>query len=269
MEQAGKLRTGYRAAKAGRIAMAALAVVLAAGCNSTRQQTGTNSTAAARAFVQPGSAEAMREVSAWASAYQRSPDDRQVIIGYANALRRNGQIEQSMAVLRNAIIKHGSDRDIASAYGKILAMNGNLQEALNVLQNAQTPATPDWRLLSAEGAVHDQMGNPQRARALYNQALKIVPEEPTVLNNLGLSFLLAGQAPDAEYYLRRAAASPRADSRIRQNLALALGLQGKFAEAQQVALNELDPQQAEANIAYLRAILAAQSPRQGKPQRQG
>ena len=268
MEQAGKLRTGYRAAKAGRIAMAALAVVLTAGCNSTRQQTSTNSSATA-AYVQPGSAEAMREVSAWSSAYQRNPDDRQVIIGFANALRRNGQNEQAMAVLRTAIIKHGSDREIASAYGKILAMNGNLQEALNVLQNAQTPATPDWRLLSAEGAVHDQMGNPQRARALYNQALKIVPEEPTVLNNLGLSFLLAGQAPDAEYYLRRAAASPRADSRIRQNLALALGLQGKFAEAQQVALNELDPQQAEANIAYLRAVLAAQNPRQGKPQRQG
>ncbi len=268
MEQAGKLRTRHRAAKACRIAMTALAVILAAGCNSTRQQTSTNSSATA-AYVQPGSAEAMREVSAWSSAYQRSPDDRQVIIGFANALRRNGQSEQAMAVLRAAIIKHGSDRDIASAYGKILAINGNLQEALNVLQNAQTPANPDWRLLSAEGAVHDQMGNPQRARALYNQALKIVPEEPTVLNNLGLSFLLAGQAPDAEYYLRRAAASPRADSRIRQNLALALGLQGKFAEAQQVALNELDPQQAEANMAYLRAVLAAQKTRQVSPQRQG
>ncbi len=63
---------------------------------------------------------------------------------------------------------------------------------------------------------------------------------------------------NAESALRRAAASPRADSRIRQNLALALGLEGKFAEAEQVARAELSPDQAEANVAYLKSMLAQQ-----------
>ncbi|MFC6490726.1 pilus assembly protein TadD, partial [Nitratireductor sp. GCM10026969] len=52
------------------------------------------------------------------------------------------------------------------------------------------------------------------------------------------------------------AAAPGADSRVRQNLALAVGLQGRFAEAEQIAAQELPPEQARANIAYLRAILA-------------
>ncbi|MFX8883391.1 hypothetical protein ABTM86_19475, partial [Acinetobacter baumannii] len=59
--------------------------------------------------------------------------------------------------------------------------------------------------------------------------------------------------------LRKAAASPRADSRVRQNLALALGLQGKFTEAEQVARAELSQEQADANVAYLRAMISQQN----------
>jgi Flp pilus assembly protein TadD len=67
--------------------------------------------------------------------------------------------------------------------------------------------------------------------------------------------LLSNELPDAEYNLRRAATLPGADSRVRQNLALVLGIQGKYDEAIQVARAELDPRQAEANIAYLRSMM--------------
>ena len=42
-------------------------------------------------------------------------------------------------------------------------------------------------------------------------------------------------------------------------LALVVGLQGRFAEADQIARRELSPQQAEANVAYLRGMLAQQN----------
>ncbi|NBN64655.1 tetratricopeptide repeat protein [Pannonibacter tanglangensis] len=239
------------------LAAVAVAVTLAGGCaKSPRGTTGTHAAPDVN-YVAPGSSQARAEVERWGSAYQSNPSDRDAAVGYANALRRNGQLEQATAVLRQFIIKNGNDREVSSAYGKLLAMNGNFPEALNVLQDAQNPAQPDWRLMSAEAAVHDQMGNHDRARQLYAQALKIAPDEPTILNNMGLSYLLSAQLPEAEYTLRRAAQSPRADSRLRQNLSLALALQGKFAEAEQVAMTELDPEQASANIAYVKAMLAA------------
>ena len=74
---------------------------------------------------------------------------------------------------------------------------------------------------------------------------------------VGLSYLLSNKLPDAEYTLRRAASLPGADSRVRQNLALVLGVQGKFDEAVEVATAELDPRQAQANIAYLRNMMQA------------
>jgi Flp pilus assembly protein TadD len=124
------------------------------------------------------------------------------------------------------------------------------------VRRAQTPDQPDWKLLSAEGAILDQLGHPDDARKLYEKALAIKPNDPTVLSNLGISYVLTNQLPEAEKVLRVAAAQPGADSRVRQNLALVVGLEGRFAEAEQIARAELSPQQAQANVDYLQAMLA-------------
>ena len=53
----------------------------------------------------------------------------------------------------------------------------------------------------------------------------------------------------------------------RQNLALAVGLQGRFDEAEAIAKAELSPQQAEANVAYLQSMLTRQAALPTKKQR--
>ncbi len=231
------------------------AVLLVTGCASKRTNTGTHGLTTGSINATPGSAAARQSVARWARAYQKDRKDKSAVLGYANALSANEQITQSMAVLRAGVIAHPRDRDIASAYGKILAVNGKFPEALSVLQRAQRADTPDWKLMSAEAAILDQMGQHANARKVYKEALKIAPNEPSLLNNLGLSQLLSDQLPDAEYTLRKAASLPGADSRVRQNLALVLGLQGKYDEAIAIAQNEIDPRQAKANIAYLRQMM--------------
>ena len=163
---------------------------------------------------------------------------------------------EAVAVLREAVLQNPDDRQYAAAYGKALAANGNFDQALNVIRRTQRPDRPDWKLYSAEGAILDQQGNPAEARAAYQKALQIAPGEASILNNLALSYLLAGDVANAEKTLRDAAARPGATSRIRQNLALVLGLQGKFKEADAIARQELDPAQAEANVAYLKSMLS-------------
>jgi Flp pilus assembly protein TadD len=56
-------------------------------------------------------------------------------------------------------------------------------------------------------------------------------------------------------------AQPAAASnpRIRQNLALVVGLQGRFDEAKKIASEDLPPDQVEANMAYLQQMLASQN----------
>lgn len=192
------------------------------------------------------------------AAYEKAPKDKAVGMSYAEILRMTGRHDQALAVMQQVAIDHPEDRDVLAAYGKAQAAAGDLGPALDTIRRAQTPARPDWRLLSAEGAILDQMERPQEARALYQKALQIEPGEPSVLSNIGMSHLLEGNLAEAETYMRKAVDQPNADSRVRQNLALVVGLQGRFDEAEKIAAGELPSDEAAANVAYLRSMLAQQ-----------
>ena len=73
-----------------------------------------------------------------------------------------------------------------------------------------------------------------------------------------MSFALEGNLKQAEASFRQADALPRSRSepRIRQNLALVVGLQGRFDEASKLASEDLPPEQVEANMAYLKKMLS-------------
>ncbi len=198
------------------------------------------------------------EIERLGEAYKNKPADAGVAIAYAQALRRNEQTAQAVAVLEQATIKNPSHRALAGEYGRALAETGRLQQALEVLGRAHTPDQPDWRVLNAQGAIHDQLGNYKAARRLYQAALKIAPEESAVLSNLGLSYILSKELKLAEATLRRAVQKPGAEKRARQNLALSLALQGKFEEAEKIAAGDLPAEEASANIAALRELIKEQ-----------
>ncbi|MEM8798243.1 MAG: tetratricopeptide repeat protein, partial [Pseudomonadota bacterium] len=115
---------------------------------------------------------------------------------------------------------------------------------------------PDWRLISAEGAVLDQIGQHDAAREKYQYALSLAPNEPAILSNIGMSHVLTGDLSTAEQALAKAGEHPRADSQVRQNLALVYGLQGRFDKAERIAKIDLSPDQVEQNMAYLRTLSA-------------
>jgi Flp pilus assembly protein TadD len=104
--------------------------------------------------------------------------------------------------------------------------------------------------------VLDQLERHDEARQYYSSALKIAPEEPSVLSNLGLSYVLSNDLPKAEETLRHAHGKAESDARIRTNLALAIGLQGRLTEAESLVKAGLPEDQATANVAYLRRLLS-------------
>jgi Flp pilus assembly protein TadD len=195
----------------------------------------------------------------WGERYRANPSDPEVAIRYAQALRAIGQRAQAAAVLDQAAVHNPQNRAVLGAYGRALADAGKLQQALDVLDRAHTQDDPDWRILSVKGAVLDQVGRHVDAQRHYASALRLKPDEPSVLSNLGLSYALSKNLPQAEATLRRAAVQPGAEPKVRQNLALVVGLQGRFQEAEQIASGDLSPTEAATNVAYLRQMLAQQN----------
>ena len=234
-------------------AMTALLAAGLGGCQTMSDVTGSLTSSSSKAEAAPQ--DPLRAAEVYGERYRANPKDAQAALAYGQALRTTGQRAQAVAVLEQATIAHPSNKELLAAYGRALADNGNSQAAFDVLSRAHTPANPDWRILSVQGTTLDKMGKHEEARRYYASALKIVPEEPSVLSNLGLSYMLTRELPQSEETLRRAYSNPRADGRVRQNLALVVGLQGRFAEAETIAKGDLPAEEAAANVAYLREML--------------
>jgi len=192
-----------------------------------------------------------RDVEALRDRYRANPKDPDLALNYAKALRAAGERSQAVAVLEQATIADPSNKALLAGYGRALMDNGNFQQAFDVLSRAHSPEDPDWRILSVQGAALDQLGRYEEARQYYASALRIAPDEPSVLSNLGLSYVL----------------SKDKDPRVRMNLAVVLGLEGRQAEAEAIAKADLPVEEANANVAELKRLLAHKEAARGSGDR--
>jgi Flp pilus assembly protein TadD len=232
--------------------------VLITGCqsNGLGDITGSIGNGGREATLPTAEPEMRSFAEEWGHKYDRDPTNKSVAMTYARALRALDEHAAAVAVLQRLAAKYPKDLDVLGAYGKVLADAGRLQEAAEVLQHAHTPERPNWSILSAQGSVADQLGDHVRAQEYYAAALKIVPNQPQVLSNLGLSYALSKQLPRAEETLQQAAAQHGADVRVRQNLALVLALEGKFGTAQEILQRDLSPIDAAGNVSAIRQMIA-------------
>ena len=194
-------------------------------------------------------------VAELARKWEASPGDINKGLAYANAL---GQTDKQFEVYAQLAQRNPRDMKLLGLYGRKLVSAGKSVQAIPVLEQVTASGKADWRVYSALGSAYDNQGLYEKARAQYEKALAADPQNMTVLNNLGMSYALEGNLKQAETVLRQADAMPRSKSepRIRQNLALVVGLQGRFDEASKLAREDLPPEQVEENMAYLKKMLS-------------
>src|SRR5271170_3623439 len=247
-------RRSFRLSHAGGWLAAALAAAPLGGCETFGDVTG--SIGDAQQELPTDEASLRVYADHWGKIYDQDPGEKVASINYARALRGLTRYTEEAAVTQAAAVKAPKDFEVLGAYGRALADTGELLQAKDVLSRAYPAERPDWKVLSVQGTVDDRLDDHTGAQRFYREALKIAPDEPSVLNNLGLSYALTKKLDLAEDALRQAAASPRADTRVRQNLALVLALDGKFAEAEEVSSKDMSAQAATANVQAIRAMIA-------------
>jgi Flp pilus assembly protein TadD len=233
-----------------RFSIAALIVLAAAttslaGCEDMIDITGSIAAPAKAMPTNDGNLRA--KADEWGKRYDSDPGEKSASINYARVLRAQTRYQEAAEVMQKAAVRSPHDSEVLGAYGKALADWGQLIQAKDVLTRAYTPDRPNPTIMAVQGAVDDELGDHEGARTFYRAALKIAPGDPAVLNNLALSYLLTKQLPQAEAALREANASPQADTRERNNLALVLAIEGKFADARKVNRAEVPAKAATAD----------------------
>jgi Flp pilus assembly protein TadD len=141
-------------------------------------------------------------------------------IQQAQALRAKGDLDGEMHVISQLMLAQPDDARVVGEYGKLLVQQGRSNDAVQFLRRAVELAPSDWTFYSALGVAYDQLADPVNAKLAYERALALKPGEAAVLNNFGMSRMLAGDAAGARALMVQAKASGSTDPKIDSNLAL-------------------------------------------------
>lgn len=188
----------------------------------------------------------------------KRPDDKRVAYDLARHLRYVGALSDAERVLNDARARHPDDALLQLELAKVKVAGGFADESLMLLSELRAEHSEDPAVLQAIGVAHDRLGRHSEAQAAYASAMRFGRPSAALLNNDGLSRLLSGDLAGAIDSLRRASTAPGANAQVRQNLALALVLNGDEAEAERVAEGSLPRAMAEATLASYRRIAVSQ-----------
>ncbi|MBX7248540.1 MAG: tetratricopeptide repeat protein [Caulobacteraceae bacterium] len=245
---------GRKPAEAPPVAPAATATATAAATAPTTRKATPEERAQAERL------DPMSRAAFWTREVEVDPRDAEAGVRLSTALRAMGQPEKALEASQRVLVVYPDHVEALLETGRNQIARGQPFYGIEQLKHARDLAPRDWRPLNLLGVAYDQTQRPAEARAAWQQALQLSPDNPAVLSNIGLAQANDGDTAEAEATLRRAVAQPGATLQTRQNLALVLGLQGKTAEAEQWLRQDLPPEMASANLAWLKAASAGRNP---------
>lgn len=191
----------------------------------------------------------------WLDELRKVPTDTDAAYEASVALRAIGSADRAVQAAALGIQAKAEEPRLWKALALALLGDNQNEFALQALQKAIALNPRDAQLHNGLGVVYDRLETPKLAAGAYQAALALAPGDSAILSNYGLSVAMAGDLPKAETLLRQAVQNPIAPPQARQNLALIVGLQGRFTESEQLASRDLPALVASENVGYLRRML--------------
>lgn len=191
----------------------------------------------------------------WVVEFAKNPKDEEAGFQAASGLERIGSYDKSIQAAATALQSSENSGRLWKVLGIALLKSNKPAEASRALIKSQMLMQKDAETSNYLGICYDNMGSAELAALSYNQARALAPNNPNYVSNLGFSLMMAGKFQEAEAILRQAIAMQGAPIQARQNLALAIGIQGRLAESEKMAKADLPEDMALANVAYLRQML--------------
>ncbi|MBF0664217.1 MAG: tetratricopeptide repeat protein [Brevundimonas sp.] len=198
-------------------------------------------------------ADALSRSVFWTEQAEINPMDPVAGVKAAQAMRDLGRYQEAAEMAERVLLVQPDNLEAMLEVGRGHIARGQAFYGVAALEKARDARPQDWRAWSLLGAAYEQVRRSQDAQAAWAQALALSPDNPDVLTNMAMSAMTRGDTAAAEPLLRRAAAQPGASLKVRLNLAMALGLNGKLEEAERMMRRDLPPEAADRNLAWLRA----------------
>jgi Flp pilus assembly protein TadD len=173
----------------------------------------------------------------------------------ARAALEKGKASKAVGLAEAAVAASPRDADYRALLGQAYLSDGRFASAESALGEAMELGARDGNTVIALTLAHIARGKTPEALALLKANSDVVPAP-----DAGLALALAGDTQSAIYVLTAAARAPDASARTRQNLALALALSGRWAQARILASQDLSPAKVETRMTEWAKLAEAGDP---------
>jgi tetratricopeptide (TPR) repeat protein/O-antigen ligase len=136
-------------------------------------------------------------ISAFRKSLQYHPNNEVVHLYQGMALAQLGNYLGAVKSLRQSVELNGQSQKSRLELGKVLGLAGNLHSAIYELQTA-IRIKPDTETYLALGGNFRRTGNLQAAADTYLMGLDLDPDNPEMLNSLGVVYVELGQFEPAQ-----------------------------------------------------------------------
>jgi len=137
------------------------------------------------------------------------------------------------------------------ALAKILVAQGRDDQAQFVLARLMHEHPKFIMAYIEQAEIHMRHDRNNAAETILSEGLAVLPKDPVLLNNLGMCYMFRRDYQRALAQFRTATAAAPDNARYRVNLALALGLLGRYEESLAVYKQALSADEAHFNLAVI------------------
>jgi Flp pilus assembly protein TadD len=161
----------------------------------------------------------------------------------AQAALGSQQFTTAIGLAERAVQNSPNEAELRTLLGNCYFAGGRFASAEAAYRDSLTLSANQPKVMLKLALVEIAQGKNDQARSVLETARGSID-----IADYGLAVALAGAPEDAVAVLNQAARTPSADSRVRQNLALAYGLSGDWTMARTVASQDVSPDQLDSRI---------------------
>lgn len=185
---------------------------------------------------------------------ERRPGSLEPILGQARNLRYAGAPRDAIKVLRRAMNDLGEQPPLLLELAKAQFASALTVDSRETLARLRELTPDDWQVYATLAMLEDNKGRYAEAQALYQRALALSPDNPSIVNNYSLSLAQSGELGQAIQILEPIVYGERSTAQVRQNLAMLYVLNGDTESAEKLVEGDLPPDLARQNLSTFQSL---------------
>lgn len=185
---------------------------------------------------------------------ERQPGQLEPVLGQARNLRYAGAPRDAIRVLRRAMTDLGEEPPLLMELAKAQFAAALTLDSRETLARLERMTPDDWQVYAMQAMLEDNKERYAEARPLYERALSLSPNNPSVVNNYSLSLAQAGELAQAIQILEPIVYGEQSTAQARQNLAMLYVLNGDTASAEKLVEGDLPPDLARQNLSAYQSL---------------